>query len=68
MGKLKSSHNKIDNVMYNNEEQKEELGGVLFDKVSECLWINPINPSMDSNADACLLLYVTDVVTMPEVF
>ena len=32
IGKLKSSHNKIDNVMYNNEEQKEELGGVLFDK------------------------------------
>ena len=25
IGKLKSSHNKIDNVMYNNEEQKQHF-------------------------------------------
>lgn len=32
VGKLKCSKNKAENVMYNNEERKEELGGVLYEK------------------------------------
>jgi len=32
VGKLKASYSKSENVMYNNEERKEELGCVWFDK------------------------------------
>lgn len=32
VGKLKCSSNKTENVFYNNEERKEEIGGVLFSK------------------------------------
>jgi len=32
IGKLKSTNNRVENVMYNNEERKEELGAVLFEK------------------------------------
>lgn len=32
IGKLKASYNKSENVMYNNEQMKEELGGIWFDK------------------------------------
>lgn len=34
VGKLKCSTNKAENVMFNNEELKEEVGGVLFSKPS----------------------------------
>jgi len=34
VGKLKCSGSKIENVMYNNEEKKQEVGGVMFMKPS----------------------------------